>query len=48
MPWPGQDPGKADDMGEKVRGNLLLIRHMAGDSIYRVKSNALVALAFGA
>jgi hypothetical protein len=33
--------------GERVRGSLLLIRHLADGSIYRVKSNALYGLALG-
>ncbi|MCK4898134.1 MAG: hypothetical protein KAS38_05125, partial [Anaerolineales bacterium] len=33
--------------GQKVKGNLLLIRHLADGSIYRVKSNALAGLALG-
>jgi hypothetical protein len=33
--------------GQKVKGNLLMIRHMADGSIYRIKSNALSGLALG-
>jgi hypothetical protein len=34
--------------GSRVKGSLLLIRHTADGSIYRVKSNALHGLAVGA
>lgn len=33
--------------GGNVKGSLLLIRHVADDTIYRVKSNALYGLALG-
>ena len=33
--------------GQKVKGNLVMIRHLADGSIYRVKSNALSGLALG-
>jgi hypothetical protein len=38
---------KYNKKGKKVKGNLLLIRHLADGSIYRVKSNALNGLALG-
>jgi hypothetical protein len=38
---------KYNKKGQKVRGSLLLIRHVPGGSIYRVKSNALYGLALG-
>ncbi|MCK5313486.1 MAG: hypothetical protein KAJ53_00110, partial [Anaerolineales bacterium] len=38
---------KYNKNGQKVKGNLLLIRHLADGSIYRVKSNALAGLALG-
>lgn len=38
---------KYNKKGEKVKGNLLLIRHLPDGSIYRVKSNALYGLALG-
>jgi hypothetical protein len=38
---------KYNKKGEKVQGSLLLIRHMADGTIYRVKSNALYGLALG-
>ncbi len=52
--WPGTDEKtnfgytmKYNKKGQKVRGSLLLIRHMTDGSIYRVKSNALYGLALG-
>jgi hypothetical protein len=33
--------------GRNVRGNLVLIRHLPDDTIYRIKSNALDGLALG-
>jgi predicted GH43/DUF377 family glycosyl hydrolase len=52
--WPGTDEKtnfgftmKYNKKGKKVRGSLLLIRHMTDGSIYRVKSNALDGLAIG-
>ena len=33
--------------GQRVKGNLVMIRHLADGSIYRVKSNALSGLALG-
>jgi hypothetical protein len=38
---------KYNKKGQKVKGNLLLIRHMPDGTIYRVKSNALYGLALG-
>jgi hypothetical protein len=38
---------KYNKKGQKVKGNLLLIRHMTDGSIFRVKSNALYGLALG-
>jgi hypothetical protein len=38
---------KYNKKGEKVKGSLLLIRHLPDGSIYRVKSNALYGLALG-
>jgi hypothetical protein len=38
---------KYNKKGQNVKGNLLLIRHMPDESIYRVKSNALEGLALG-
>jgi hypothetical protein len=38
---------KYNKKGQNVKGSLLLIRHMADGSIYRVKSNALYGLALG-
>jgi len=38
---------KYNKKGEKVKGNLLLIRHLPDGTIYRVKSNALYGLALG-
>jgi hypothetical protein len=38
---------KFNKKGQKVKGNLVLIRHLDDGSIYRVKSNALDALALG-
>jgi len=52
--WPGTTEKtnfgytmKYNKTGRKVRGSLLLIRHMTDGSIYRVKSNALYGLALG-
>jgi hypothetical protein len=52
--WPGTDEKtnfgytmKYNKKGQKVRGSLLLIRHLTDGSIYRVKSNALYGLALG-
>ncbi len=52
--WPGTDEVvnfgytmKYNKKGQKVKGSLLLIRHVADGSIYRVKSNALYGLALG-
>jgi C1A family cysteine protease len=39
---------KHNKKGNNVHGNLLLIRHRADGSIYRLKSNALFGLALGA
>jgi parallel beta-helix repeat protein len=38
---------KYNKNGKNVQGNLLLIRHLPDDTIYRVKSNALYGLALG-
>lgn len=38
---------KYNKKGTNIQGNLLLIRHLANDTIYRVKSNALYGLALG-
>jgi hypothetical protein len=38
---------KYNKKGEKVKGSLLLIRHLENGSIYAVKSNALYGLALG-
>jgi PKD repeat protein len=38
---------KYNKKGQKVRGSLLLIRHLPDGTIYRVKSNALYGLALG-
>ncbi|MCL1588448.1 MAG: PKD domain-containing protein, partial [Actinomycetia bacterium] len=38
---------KYNKKGQKVKGNLLMIRHLADGTIYRVKSNALNGLAIG-
>jgi hypothetical protein len=38
---------KYNKKGTKVQGSLLLIRHLADGTIYRVKSNALFGLALG-
>ena len=38
---------KYNKKGNKVKGSLLLIRHMLDGSIYRLKSNALDGLALG-
>lgn len=38
---------KYNKKGTNIKGNLLLIRHLADDTIYRVKSNALYGLALG-
>ena len=53
--WPGTDERtsfgytmKYNKKGTKVQGSLLLIRHVADGSIYRVKSNALEGLSLGA
>jgi hypothetical protein len=52
--WPGTDEMtdfgftmEYNKNGKNVKGSLLLIRHMADGSIYRVKSNALGGLALG-
>jgi predicted CXXCH cytochrome family protein len=52
--WPGTDEKtsfgytmKYGKRGRKPKGSLLLIRHVDEDAIYRVKSNALYALALG-
>jgi hypothetical protein len=52
--WPGTDEKtnfgytmKYNKKGTKVQGSLLLIRHPADGTIYRVKSNALEGLALG-
>jgi len=38
---------KYNKKGHKVRGSLLLVRHLTDGTIYRVKSNALEGLALG-
>jgi hypothetical protein len=38
---------KYNKKATNIRGSLLLIRHLADDTIYRVKSNALYGLALG-
>jgi hypothetical protein len=38
---------KYNKKGQRVKGNLLLIRHMSDGSIFRLKSNALNGLALG-
>jgi YD repeat-containing protein len=52
--WPGTGDKtnfgftmKYNKKGEKVKGNLLLIRHLPDGTIYRVKSNALYGLSLG-
>ena len=52
--WPGTDDRtnfgytmKYNKKGQKVKGNLLLIRHLPDGTKYRVKSNALEGLALG-
>jgi hypothetical protein len=52
--WPGTSDKtnfgytmKYNKKGKKVRGNLLLIRHLPDGTIYRVKSNAINGLALG-
>jgi hypothetical protein len=52
--WPGTDDKtnfgytmKYNKNGTNVQGSLLLIRHLADGTIYRVKSNALYGLALG-
>jgi hypothetical protein len=52
--WPGTEDRtnfgftmKYNKKGKNVQGSLLLIRHMADGTIYRVKSNALYGLAVG-
>jgi hypothetical protein len=52
--WPGTGDRtnfgytmKYNKKGSKVQGSLLLIRHLADGSIYRVKSNAVDGLALG-
>jgi VCBS repeat-containing protein len=52
--WPGTDEKtnfgytmKYNKKGERVKGSLLLIRHLEDGSIYRIKSNALYGLALG-
>ena len=52
--WPGTTERtnfgytmKYNKKGERVKGNLLLIRHLADGSIFRIKSNALYGLALG-
>jgi hypothetical protein len=52
--WPGEGDKtnfgftmKFNKKGENVKGNLLLIKHLADGTIYRVKSNALYGLALG-
>jgi hypothetical protein len=52
--WPGTTEKtnfgytmKYNKKGQKVKGSLLLIRHLPDGSIYRVKSNALFGLALG-
>jgi hypothetical protein len=38
---------KYNKKGQKVKGSLLLIRHLPDGTVYRVKSNALYGLALG-
>jgi hypothetical protein len=52
--WPGTDDRtnfgytmKYNKKGQKVKGSLLLIRHLSDGTKYRVKSNALQGLALG-
>jgi hypothetical protein len=52
--WPGTDErtnfgfnAKYNKKGKRVQGSLLLIRHLADGSLYRVKSNAMSGLAVG-
>jgi uncharacterized repeat protein (TIGR01451 family) len=52
--WPGTEDKtsfgytmKYNKNGKRVKGNLLVIRHMADGSFYRLKSNALNGLAIG-
>jgi hypothetical protein len=52
--WPGTDDRtnfgytmKYSKKGSKAQGSLLLIRHLPGGSIFRVKSNAIDGLALG-
>jgi hypothetical protein len=52
--WPGTNERtnfgytmKYNNQGQQVKGSLLLIRHLADGSIYRVKSNALYGLSLG-
>jgi hypothetical protein len=52
--WPGTSDKtnfgytmKYNKKGKNAKGNLLLIRHLADDTIYRIKSNAVNGLALG-